>query len=120
VNTSGEASKSGFEPMPEDTDKEATNVPLLVAARALADADPTRVHFAGLMTIGKLGAPSPLPDFELLAMQRAQLAALLGREPATLGLSMGMSSDYEQAVGAGATTVRVGSSIFGARPTKGG
>ncbi|WP_288989703.1 hypothetical protein [uncultured Sphingopyxis sp.] len=31
------------------------------------------------------------------------------------GLSMGMSGDYEEAVGFGATSVRVGSAIFGAR-----
>jgi uncharacterized pyridoxal phosphate-containing UPF0001 family protein len=33
------------------------------------------------------------------------------------GLSMGMSSDFELAVALGATHVRVGSAIFGARPT---
>jgi uncharacterized pyridoxal phosphate-containing UPF0001 family protein len=31
------------------------------------------------------------------------------------GLSMGMSSDFEAAIGAGATHVRIGSAIFGAR-----
>ena len=34
------------------------------------------------------------------------------------GLSMGMSSDYETAVRFGATLVRVGTGIFGARPVK--
>ena len=33
-------------------------------------------------------------------------------------LSMGMSADYESAVQFGATHVRVGSAIFGARPPK--
>jgi hypothetical protein len=35
------------------------------------------------------------------------------------GLSMGMSGDYELAVEMGATHVRVGSAIFGARPPAG-
>lgn len=40
----------------------------------------------------------------------------LGRRCGLTQLSMGMSSDYEQAVRLGATAVRVGSAIFGARP----
>jgi len=117
INTSGEESKSGFVPLPVD-EAPAANDPLVVAARALADADPSVVRLAGLMTIGKLGAPSPLPDFELLRQQRDQLAQLLDCPAADLGLSMGMSSDFEQAIEAGASVVRVGSSIFGARPPK--
>lgn len=35
-----------------------------------------------------------------------------------LELSMGMSSDFEQAIKQGSSSVRVGSSIFGARPPK--
>jgi hypothetical protein len=42
----------------------------------------------------------------------AKLAAELG----LAGLSMGMSADFETAVAFGATHVRVGSEIFGARP----
>ena len=34
-------------------------------------------------------------------------------------LSMGMSGDYEAAIEEGATIVRVGTAIFGARPPKG-
>ena len=33
------------------------------------------------------------------------------------GLSMGMSGDYEEAIRFGATSVRVGSAIFGSRDT---
>ena len=50
---------------------------------------------------------NPGPHFALLA----KLAAKAGVEK----LSMGMSSDYEIAVAFGATSVRVGSAIFGAR-----
>ncbi len=61
----------------------------------------------GLMCIPPAGI-SPAPYFALL------------REIATrnniAGLSMGMSEDFEVAVRLGATAVRVGSAIFGARP----
>ncbi|NLS18995.1 YggS family pyridoxal phosphate-dependent enzyme [Rhizobium sp. P40RR-XXII] len=50
---------------------------------------------------------NPGPHFALLA----KLAKQAGVEK----LSMGMSSDYETAVAFGATSVRVGSAIFGAR-----
>jgi uncharacterized pyridoxal phosphate-containing UPF0001 family protein len=49
----------------------------------------------------------PRPVFEALAA----LAAAHG----TAGLSMGMSGDLEAAIAAGATHVRVGTAIFGAR-----
>ena len=42
------------------------------------------------------------------------MAAMAARNGLT-GLSMGMSSDFEAAIAAGATHVRVGSAIFGAR-----
>lgn len=43
------------------------------------------------------------------------MAQELGLAEADLALSMGMSGDYESAIAMGATHVRVGSSIFGAR-----
>lgn len=60
----------------------------------------------GLMCIPPFDA-DPAPHFSLLA----RLAGEAGVEK----LSMGMSGDYEAAIAAGATTVRVGSAIFGAR-----
>ena len=39
------------------------------------------------------------------------------RHPDVLDLSMGMSLDYEVAVQEGATMVRIGSGLFGPRPT---
>ena len=50
---------------------------------------------------------NPGPHFALLAK--------LAREAGVEKLSMGMSGDYELAVAFGATSVRVGSAIFGAR-----
>jgi pyridoxal phosphate enzyme (YggS family) len=61
----------------------------------------------GLMCIPPEGVP-PGPYF-------AQLNQL-GREAGVASLSMGMSGDFEIAIGMGATHVRVGSALFGARP----
>jgi PLP dependent protein len=61
---------------------------------------------AGLMCIPPAGE-LPEPYFE-------RLAELAGRNGLAL-LSMGMSSDFGTAIGYGATHVRVGSAIFGAR-----
>lgn len=65
------------------------------------------VHFSGLMCIPPVDQ-DPMPHFALLAN--------LARQHGLGKLSMGMSSDYRQAIAAGATHVRVGSAIFGARP----
>jgi uncharacterized pyridoxal phosphate-containing UPF0001 family protein len=60
----------------------------------------------GLMCIPPVNEP-PGPHFALLA----KIAARNGLDQ----LSMGMSSDFETAVRFGATSVRVGSALFGAR-----
>lgn len=101
VNISGEASKSGV-------------APDALPALAHAVAALPRLHLRGLMAI-----PEPTED---VAAQRAAFARLRGLyeqlRGADLGLdtlSMGMSSDLGAAVAEGATIVRVGSAIFGAR-----
>ncbi len=64
------------------------------------------IPLAGLMCLPPSGI-EPAPFFALLA----KLAHDNGAE----GLSMGMSGDYETAVQLGATHVRVGTALFGAR-----
>ena len=71
------------------------------------------LKFAGLMTIGEIGEASR--DFQALIDARTECAGKLNVPPETLELSMGMSADYELALQMGATIVRVGSTIFGAR-----
>ncbi|GAA0658627.1 hypothetical protein FHT00_002092 [Sphingomonas insulae] len=70
-----------------------------------------RARGAGLPVAGLMCIPpadiEPAPYFALLAK--------LARDAGLTGLSMGMSSDYETAVTLGATHVRVGSALFGAR-----
>jgi pyridoxal phosphate enzyme (YggS family) len=74
--------------------------------RFLAD-----VKALGLPVVGLMAVPpadlEPSPYFALLAK--------LAREHGLGQLSMGMSGDYETAVRIGATHVRVGSALFGAR-----
>jgi hypothetical protein len=61
---------------------------------------------AGLMCLPPAGV-EPAPYFALLAK--------LARDEGVAGLSMGMSDDFETAATLGATHVRVGSALFGAR-----
>jgi pyridoxal phosphate enzyme (YggS family) len=98
VNTSGEDTKSGVEPEK-----------VVTLCQDIAKSCP-HLRIKGLMTIG---APGDLGCFDTLASCRQQVMDAL--ELSTLELSMGMSDDYEQAIARGATNVRVGSSIFGAR-----
>ena len=72
----------------------------------LALARDAELPLAGLMAVPPVGI-EPAPFFALLAR--------LARQHGLTGLSMGMSGDYETAVMLGATHVRVGSALFGAR-----
>jgi pyridoxal phosphate enzyme (YggS family) len=67
----------------------------------------------GLMAIAPLGE-DPRSAFERLSAVRA---SFLAQWPDAGWLSAGMSNDFEIAIGAGATHVRVGSAILGARPS---
>jgi pyridoxal phosphate enzyme (YggS family) len=77
----------------------------------LAEARSAQLPVAGLMCVPPLGI-EPAPFFALLG----KLADDNGLGPDTGGgLSMGMSDDFETAITLGATHVRVGSALFGAR-----
>lgn len=85
---------------------------LLELAQAVAALP--RLQLRGLMCI-----PPPAPDFATQLAQFQQLAQCLQQlQAAGLAvdtLSMGMSGDLEAAVAAGATWVRIGTALFGAR-----
>lgn len=93
VNTGEEPQKGGIAPGETDA--------FLARCR-----DVHGLAIEGLMCIPPEAEP-PSPHFALLA----KIAARNGLK----GLSMGMSADYEAAIQLGATHVRVGSAIFGAR-----
>ena len=57
-----------------------------------------------------------IPPVEEPASLHFALLAKLAREAGVAKLSMGMSADYELAAQMGATSVRVGSALFGVRP----
>jgi hypothetical protein len=92
VNTGAEPQKAGA--LPDQADA------LIAACRALG------LEIEGLMAIPPADE-DPAPHFRMLA----KIAARNGIEK----LSMGMSGDFETAVACGATSVRVGSALFGAR-----
>lgn len=103
VNIDDEASKHGCRP---------DAVPALAAAVA---AQP-RLALRGLMAIP---APHPAPGRRLEAFRamKALYDALAASHPGVDTLSMGMSGDYLDAIGEGATMVRIGTALFGARGT---
>uniref|UniRef100_A0A1B6LK24 Pyridoxal phosphate homeostasis protein n=1 Tax=Graphocephala atropunctata TaxID=36148 RepID=A0A1B6LK24_9HEMI len=109
INTSGEEAKNGAEP--------SEAVPL---AKHVVENCPS-LHLMGLMTIGKFDhdlTKGPNPDFQVLIRCREDVCQALNKKPEDLELSMGMSNDFEHAIEVGSTSVRVGSSIFGAREFK--
>ena len=101
VNISGEASKSGVAP-----------ADALALAQAVAVLP--RLRLRGLMAI-----PEPADDLDAQRAPhrslRELLEALNAQGLALDTLSMGMSADLEAAIAEGATWVRIGTAIFGAR-----
>ena len=124
VNTSGEASKYGCQP----------NEALELFGHVVENCPQLKAQ--GLMTIGRL-ADTPQPDcFQLLEKIKEEIfEAFKGKtdkhaanssssassptplvvDGDTFDMSMGMSGDYDVGIEYGATIVRIGSSIFGAR-----
>jgi pyridoxal phosphate enzyme (YggS family) len=108
-NVGGEESKSGW-----DASDESQWDKLLPEVASMVDLPNLRVH--GLMTMPPLGTdPEESRRFFLrLRLLRDHLAAQFP-EAAWCELSMGTSADYAVAVEEGATLVRVGTAIVGAR-----
>eukprot|EP00600_Ochromonadales_sp_CCMP1393_P010479 CAMPEP_0175004794 /NCGR_PEP_ID=MMETSP0005-20121125/4958_1 /TAXON_ID=420556 /ORGANISM="Ochromonas sp., Strain CCMP1393" /LENGTH=272 /DNA_ID=CAMNT_0016259973 /DNA_START=129 /DNA_END=947 /DNA_ORIENTATION=- len=104
VDTSGEATKSGVAEGPELEE---------LVDFVLQGCPSLRIR--GLMTIG---APGDSSCFDKLVSARSSVSTRILEHYETqedLELSMGMSGDFEPAIERGATSVRVGSTIFGAR-----
>jgi pyridoxal phosphate enzyme (YggS family) len=106
VNTSFEESKFGVSP------DEAIALTKQVAQLST-------LKIKGLMTIGLLSAEveKVRKCFRLLKEIQQQIIALQISNVNMQELSMGMSGDLEVAIAEGATIVRVGTAIFGTRPT---
>jgi pyridoxal phosphate enzyme (YggS family) len=103
VNVAGEAQKSGCSPNDVENLIEAIErLPQVYACGLMTvppftdDPKEARPYFDALRALrDRLGGPSRLPE-----------------------LSMGMTADLEEAIAAGATIVRIGTAIFGARPAR--
>lgn len=93
INTGREAQKAGIVPEAADA--------MIAEIR-----DRIGLPVAGLMCIPPLDA-DPVPHFTMLRE--------LAQRHAMASLSMGMSGDFETAIREGATHVRIGTAIFGAR-----
>jgi pyridoxal phosphate enzyme (YggS family) len=102
VNVSGEGSKGGYEP--SMFEREADR---LRAASGLV--------VRGVMTMAPLDAEEGTLRSVFAGARRCGEVLRAAGHPAT-ELSMGMSGDYEVAVEEGATLVRLGTVLFGARP----
>jgi pyridoxal phosphate enzyme (YggS family) len=100
INLAGEASKSGIEPH---------------QAEALIESVRGKVELQGLMAIPPVAAnpDAARPYFSRLRELRDRLVSATGL--ALNELSMGMTDDFEAAIGEGATIVRVGRAVFGER-----
>jgi PLP dependent protein len=114
INTSGEETKGGVAP------PSSTNSDLLSLTQHVIRSCPN-LQLVGLMAIG---APGETQTFDILRQCRTYLQEkvpeilLQHRKQQPLELSMGMSDDYPDAIAAGATNIRVGSTIFGVRGKK--
>lgn len=104
VNIAGEESKFGL--MPEETEeviREIAKMPniqvcgLMTIAPFVQDPEENRIHFKNLRKL--------LVDINSKNIDNISM----------MGLSMGMTGDYEVAIEEGATFVRVGTGIFGSR-----
>ncbi|KAI5964752.1 uncharacterized protein KGF55_001822 [Candida pseudojiufengensis] len=109
INTSGEEQKSGFLEIND----------IYEVIEYLKSEECKKLNLLGLMTIGSFNESTSQneenQDFKKLVDLKNQLDEKFNLN---LQLNMGMSNDFGQAIKQGSNWVRVGSSIFGARPTK--
>jgi len=99
--------------------------PIAELPALLAEARTAEISVAGLMCVPPVHRPAlagvETVDAEALAEPAPYFALLakLARDHGLSGLSMGMSGDYETAIMLGATHVRIGTAVFGARQPAG-
>lgn len=104
INISGEANKEGVEPL------EALEL-------AAYCAEKPNLEFQGLMTIGPLTTDTSRirQAFREMMLISEQVIRQVGSSGKPAILSMGMSGDFKIAIEEGATHIRVGTTLFGAR-----
>lgn len=111
INTSSEEQKSGLQSEDE----------IYEVVRYFLDQDTKHIKLNGLMTIGSWDTSHSNDlsdgnaDFDRLVYWKNKIDAQFDLN---LKLSMGMSSDFHQAIKQGTSEVRIGTDIFGARPAR--
>ncbi|CUS23887.1 LAQU0S12e02256g1_1 [Lachancea quebecensis] len=109
INTSEEAQKSGL-----SSEKEIFEV-----VHFMLSDEATNIELGGLMTIGSWDVSHSETeenrDFAVLCEWKKKIDDKFATD---LKLSMGMSSDFKQAINQGTSQVRIGTDIFGARPSR--
>jgi PLP dependent protein len=108
VKLSPEATKTGLDPDSAEAAQLLERLPDLL-----------NLQVRGLMTIAPWGAPEPETRacFRSLRLLRDRWAAAHANLRFDV-LSMGMSGDYALAIAEGATRIRIGTALFGARPPR--
>jgi pyridoxal phosphate enzyme (YggS family) len=110
VNITADANKSGLAPGA-----------LFAFIEQLLRADLAGLHLRGLMTIGPQGGDEIVLRHAFAGLRELRDACRTRFDlPSFTELSMGMSEDFIPAIREGATLIRIGSAIFGARPPKTG
>jgi PLP dependent protein len=101
VNISGEVSKHGFAPADVEPALETIS-------------QYSHLHVKGLMCMAALEGESAVAErnFNDLRLLRDRLQAVAPPNVELAELSMGMSGDFEEAIRAGSTIVRIGSALF--------
>lgn len=105
VNTSGEPTKFGL-------------VPDELTMQAPRFFELPNIRLRGLMTIASPDRKKARHEFRMLANLLDQLRKIAPEPEQLTELSMGMSQDYDIAIEEGATMIRIGTAIFGARNRK--
>lgn len=97
----------------QDTSKTGMSVDQVRSLLKLADELPN-IEFCGLMAMSSLDASADqaLREFENVRELRDQLQQEFAGQVTLSELSMGMSGDFREAIAAGATLVRIGSSLW--------
>ena len=104
INTSGEETKSGFDPQNEE--------------EMLACFELSNIKIKGLMTVGPFveDQKETRQAFSLLReLKEGTNSQISNGYPKMKELSMGMSGDFEIAMEEGSTMVRLGTALFGSR-----
>lgn len=107
VNVDADAAKAGFSPADLDA-----GLPRIL--------DHPNLTVGGLMTVGRLVDDPAAARPTFVALRRLSEQLRSGHPRLGAELSMGMSDDFEVAVEEGATLVRIGRALFGARRVDGG